>query len=972
MKLKTFLILNLICLASFAVNAQESTKPSSVKTANSMKIIPSLSSRTNLKLAPKGIGIAKDKKLGKNVSVYGKGLPNGDDPLVKKNETDQKKIGRAPSLVFDGVASDSQPTDPDGAVGPNHYIVVFNTGFRIFDKLGNPLTGQLDTSNIFPASGCCDLTCSYDTQADRFVLTFLGNGVQVAVSQTADPVNGGWYVYNYPMDTDYQKLSIWSDGYYFTANKDSGSADSSEVVYAIERSKMLLGDTTAKIVGFPLPGIKTSGFYCPQAFNVTSSNFPAAGNVPIVYMQDDSWAGVSEDHIKLWTVNMNWATPTLSTISAPQTIITTPFNSVFDNGSFINLPQPNGGTLVDALQATVMNQAQFRKFPSHNSAVFNFVVDADGTSEKLAAVRWYELRQSADGLPWSIYQEGTYAAPAGKHAWNASMGIDNIGNIGMGYTGMGGTSNQILSSYYTGRYANDPLGEMSITENLIAPGNGNIPGTRYGDYSKLAIDPSDDKSFWFINELYNTVRKDVVGVFKIAPNFNNDVGIANIINPISSTLTNSESVTISIFNYGLATASNFPVSYQINGGAIVTETFTGSITSANTATFTFAALANLSTLGQSYSILAKTNLTGDQFLANDSKTKVVANLNPKDIGVSAIISPVSGIDLTATENIRVTLNNFGGQPQTNFNVFYNLNGTIFSNLYTGILAPNSSVNYTFTQTGNFSAVGGYALTSYTNLLSDSNNANDSTTVSIIKNNCQSVQDCSLNDGIRSFQLGTINNTSGCGANGYNDFTNLSTSLSQGSSNNLTISTAYGSQHVSVWIDLNNDFVFSNNERVVNNFIVAPNQNAGTFTESTSLSLAANAALGEHLLRVRANYNAAVPDDSCQDTNFGEVEDYKVNITGSLSNDGFTFSKSDLKIAYLEENQFQLVLETQEISDPLLITVHDIVGKRLVYHKIQNKNGSYTYDLDMSYAPSGIYLIRIGNDKFGKIKKIIVK
>ena len=54
-----------------------------------------------------------------------------------------------------------------------------------------------------------------------------------------------------------------------------------------------------------------------------------------------------------------------------------------------------------------MNQAQFRKFATHNSAVFNFVVNTTSSGE-LAGVRWYELRQNGDGQPWSIYQEGTY------------------------------------------------------------------------------------------------------------------------------------------------------------------------------------------------------------------------------------------------------------------------------------------------------------------------------------------------------------------------------------------------------------------------------------------------------------------------------------------------------------------------------------------------------------------------------------
>ena len=61
-----------------------------------------------------------------------------------------------------------------------------------------------------------------------------------------------------------------------------------------------------------------------------------------------------------------------------------------------------------------MNQAQFRKFADHNSAVFDFVVDTDGTSGEQAGVRWYELRQTADGEPWTIYQEGTYISSNNK------------------------------------------------------------------------------------------------------------------------------------------------------------------------------------------------------------------------------------------------------------------------------------------------------------------------------------------------------------------------------------------------------------------------------------------------------------------------------------------------------------------------------------------------------------------------------
>jgi hypothetical protein len=351
------------------------------------------------------------------------------------------------------------------------YLSFFNTGFTIYDKSGNQLLGQTAPNPaIFPAGGCCDLTVSYDNAADRWVVTFLSTtaGAQIAVSDGSNPLTSGWYVYTISAIQDYQKLSVWSDGYYITENT-SGS----NKVWALERSAMLAGSPSAKILGFNLPGIVTSGFFSPQVLNVTDSNLPAAGGATVIYMQDNAWNGVSTDHIKLWTIDVDWNTTSNSTMSSAQQINTTPFISVFDNGSFSNLRQPGSGRPinVDALQATIMNQAQFRKFTNHNSALFNFVVDTDATSGELAGVRWYEFRQSGDNQPWSLYQEGTYTAPDGRHAWHASLAMDGQGNIGMGYTSMSGPntpSTVYISSYFTGRLSSDPLGVMTSAEGLIA------------------------------------------------------------------------------------------------------------------------------------------------------------------------------------------------------------------------------------------------------------------------------------------------------------------------------------------------------------------------------------------------------------------------------------------------------------------------------------------------------------------------
>lgn len=543
MKFKIITVLTGIFCGVMSMTAQDGPKekPFFNGKVSSVEYVTSLMSRPN-DLLP-AITVEREatdsRSLGNNVLSDAK-KETGDDVLAKNRKPEEQTIKASPaSLVFDAYASSSQPTDPSLAIGPNHVFVVFNTGFTIYDKSGNQLLGQTAPNPaIFPAGGCCDLTVSYDNAADRWVVTFLSinNGAQIAVSDGPNPLTSGWYVYTISAIQDYQKLSVWSDGYYITENTSGTNK-----VWALERSAMLAGSPTAKIQGFNLPGLATFGFFSPQALNVTDDNLPAAGGATIVYLQDDAWSGVSTDHIKLWTIDVDWNNANNSTISSPQQINTTPFISVFDNGSFSNLTQPGSGRKinVDALQATIMNQAQFRKFATHNSAVFNFVVDTDGTSGELAGIRWYEFRQNGDNQPWYMYQEGTYTAPNGRHAWHASLAMDGQGNIGMGYTSMSGPNTPTtvyISSYFTGRLSTDPLGTMTIAEELIQNGNGRIPGTRYGDYSKIDVDPNDDSTFWFINEYYRSGRRGVVGVFQIeagppdteAPTDPSNLAVSNI------------------------------------------------------------------------------------------------------------------------------------------------------------------------------------------------------------------------------------------------------------------------------------------------------------------------------------------------------------------------------------------------------------------------------------------------------------
>jgi len=922
----SLLILFLTSISSIGQQTQK-VKPNFISTSTSMRIADPISKNPILIPAKSSAEemrdgrYSKDKRASRGKVIIGKGS-TGDDLLAKIQQSNALRVpGTPPELVFDTTEQNSQPTDPSLAIGPNHVFSVFNTGWRIFDKSGNALTNEISPNTIFSPGSCCDLTISYDNAADRWMMSILyGNDghVEVAVSQGPDPINDTWSVYSFANIQDYQKVSVWSDGYYMTANVNSGSASTQNSVFALERDAMLAGADSAQIIGFPLPGIATQGFYSPQAFNVTDSNLPARGNAPIVYMQDDAFSGINEDHIKIWTIDVDFTTPANSTISQPTELPITPFIGGFDGGAFSNLTQPNGGQDIDVLQNTIMNQAQFKKFSTHNSALFNFAVDTDGSAGELAGIRWIELRQSGDGQPWTIYQEGTYTSPDGKHAWNASLIMDNDGNIGMGYTGMAGTTDTFVSSYYTGRFANDPLGTMTIDETLIAAGGGNIPGSeRYGDYSKIDIDPSNGKKFWFVTEYVNTAgnRANVAGVFQIAPNNTNDVGTTSINIPAQGLFSNSEEIKINIFNFGIASASNFEVSYQIDGGAAVTETFTGTLESLQSVEFVFAQRADLSTMGQNYTITASTNLDSDEF-ANG--------------------------------------------------------GTAITETVPGPLPAGGTLNYTFTQTADLSQFGAYEIVATSLLPTDSNTSNNSVTVTVNNLDCNSTTN-DTPEIIAATGTPIITSTIDVAENTTITDINVTVNIEHTWNEDLTITLTAPDNTTIVELTSDNG---GNSDNYINTVFdddatdlitTGTGPFTGSFQPEGSLAdFNGLSSAGTWTLTI----NDGVDQDGGQLTNWGVQfcnTSTTLSIGENLAPDG------NLQILHNDNNQFEISLETNIINERLDLDVFNLMGQRLLNYRLQNNNGKYTYGLDMSYAAKGVYLVRLSNgSNKSEVKRIIVR
>jgi hypothetical protein len=84
-----------------------------------------------------------------------------------------------------------------------------------------------------------------------------------------------------------------------------------------------------------------------------------------------------------------------------------------------------------------------------------------------------------------------------------SIAMDHSGDIGLGYSVSSSSMRPAIR--YTGRLAGDALNTLQAENTLIQGTGSQIAGLhRWGDYSSISVDPSDDCTFWYTNEYLST------------------------------------------------------------------------------------------------------------------------------------------------------------------------------------------------------------------------------------------------------------------------------------------------------------------------------------------------------------------------------------------------------------------------------------------------------------------------------------
>ncbi|MBN2668102.1 MAG: T9SS type A sorting domain-containing protein [Bacteroidales bacterium] len=105
-----------------------------------------------------------------------------------------------------------------------------------------------------------------------------------------------------------------------------------------------------------------------------------------------------------------------------------------------------------------------------------------------------------------------------------------------------------------------------------------------------------------------------------------DVTATAVSSPVNSScsLNASENITVELENLGALDATGFSVFYSINGGAPVTETYSGTLASGATDSYTFSTAGNFSTVGY-FDVTAWVVLASDGNTNNDTASTMVVN-----------------------------------------------------------------------------------------------------------------------------------------------------------------------------------------------------------------------------------------------------------------------------------------------------------------------------------------------------------
>jgi hypothetical protein len=464
--------------------------------------------------------------------------------------------------VTGGTAGSGWPPDTNGDVGPTVYIQSVNSAFGIFDKsTGSSLAAftenQLWSASTGPSNPCKtdndgDPVVLHDAINDRWILTDFAFAFDVsnnpiapfyeciAVSKTNDPVAGGWWFYALQMDTgsvpsntlaDYPKFGLWGDGcLYMGANGfDNSSGNYAGAIFAsFNTTNMYAGASLTSSVGFLAADANGEpfGMFPANALGTTAASMPPSGT-PEYFVNESSttFAWIVRTFTK--GTNCGGGGVLASPTSVTQGTYGYPAINPGSGYTVDMVPQKSTTNKLDSLGDRMMQKVQYRKIGSAESlwvvhTTCGSAHDANfacANTSSATQPQWAQIDVTNKTIATTPVQEQIYAPDTTMYRWMGSLAVDASGDMAVGYSTSNGSNFPGIA--YSGRLVGDPASTLPQTETVLQAGSGSqalkISGNfvpRWGDYSAMSVDPSDDCTFWYTNEYYDSVSHGNSGTWQ--------------------------------------------------------------------------------------------------------------------------------------------------------------------------------------------------------------------------------------------------------------------------------------------------------------------------------------------------------------------------------------------------------------------------------------------------------------------------
>jgi hypothetical protein len=458
-------------------------------------------------------GPAESSVPSTEVGRIGAGLPSG---LVANDlvaDVVQTSSSAATALGFEAVADNNMviPPNANGAVGPSHVVTMLNSQVRIQTKMGI-VTGTMSLASFWaPLHGVpFDPRLQYDRLSGRWIAACDANPwsdsskVFFAISSTSDPM-GMWNLYSFdadPGDTlwaDYTCLGFNATWIAITSNMfrlGPFPAFGGPAMWVIDKSSALAGgeltvtvfppkfDLVAGVSSSTLQPCVTFGFE-PKLYIVDRPPL-TFGETRTLRISEISGTGSTP----------NWSVSTGSTVISGSGLFTVANNFDFAQ---VNASQKGTTARIETADPRIIN-AVYRNgkiWCTHSGGLPVRQVDR-------TAVFWYQLdptAMEANGNP--IVQSGVVEGGLGVHHYYPSITANSADDACIGFTRS--DTSRFAEAVYTIRLGTDPPNAMRPVA-VLKPGLDRYRKTfgrsrvRWGDYSATVVDPSDDHTFWTVQE----------------------------------------------------------------------------------------------------------------------------------------------------------------------------------------------------------------------------------------------------------------------------------------------------------------------------------------------------------------------------------------------------------------------------------------------------------------------------------------